>query len=148
MLERWRTIIRLRGFPLLLLAALVAFGTVAGGHGARADGGVEAAAAANAGLRGCSSNTGKALYNCVADVLDGMTRRISNAPDTTRALATAASQLRAAAGKAEALSAISRCRAVVAGALRQAPAMGQSGAGLSAVAGVLARAAQLIQSKG
>ena len=95
-----------------------------------------------------SASAGKALYNCVADVLDGMSRRISNAPDTTRALATAASQLRAAASKAQALSAISQCRAVVAGALRQALAMGQSGAGLNAVAGVLARAAQLIQTKG
>mgnify|MGYP000102412161 CR=1 FL=1 len=133
---------------MLLLAALVALGSLATGHGARADGGVEAAQVANAGLAACSRNAGKALHNCVADVLDGMTRRISDAPDTTRALATAASQLRAAANKAQALSAISQCRAVVAGALKQALAMGKSGAGLSAVAGVLARAAQLIQSKG
>lgn len=137
-----------RAVRMLLLAALVMFGSLAASHQARADGGVEAAATANAALRGCSSNTGKALYNCVADVLDGMSRRISNAPDTTRALATAASQLRAATGKAQALSAISQCRAVVAGALKQALAMGQSGAGLTAVSGVLARAAQLIQSKG
>lgn len=133
---------------MLLLAAFVLSGSLAAGQQARADGGVEAAAIANAGLRGCGANAGKALYNCVADVLDGVSRRISNAPDTTRALATAASQLRAAASKAQALSAISQCRAVVAGALRQALAMGQSGAGLNAVAGVLARAAQLIQTKG
>lgn len=139
---------RKRHLRTLLLAALVALGSMAAGHMARADGGVEAAQVANAGLSACSRNTGKALYNCVADVLDGMTRRISGAPDTSRALATAASQLRAATNKAQALSAISQCRAVVAGALKQVLAMGKSGSGLSAIAGVLARAAQLIQAKG
>lgn len=139
---------RIRHLHTLLLAALVAFGSLAGGQAARAAGGVEAAQVANAGLSACSRNTGKALYNCVADVLDGMTRRISDAADTTRALATAASQLRAAANKAQAMSAISQCRAVVAGVLKQVLAMGKSGANLSAVAGVLARAAQLIQTKG
>ena len=131
-----------------LLAALVVFGSLAASQPARADGGVEAAAAANAGLSACSSNTGKALYNCVANVLDGMSNRISGAPETTRALSTAASRLRAAVNKAQALSAIRQCQAVVAGALRQALAAGQGGKGLSAIAGVLARAAALIQSKG
>lgn len=131
-----------------LLATLVVLGSLAAGQPARADGGVEAAAAANSALSACSNYTGKALYSCVADVLDKLANRISNAGDTQRALATAASQLRAAASKAQALSAITQCRAVVAGVLKQVLAMGQSGKGLSAVAGVLARAAALIQSKG
>ena len=131
-----------------VLAALVVFGSLAAGHPARADGGEAAAAAAHGGLGACSSNAGKALYGCVADVLDKMSNQISGATDTTRALATAASRLRAAVNKAQALSAISQCQAVVAGALRQALAAGQKGRGLSAVAGVLTRAAQLIQSKG
>ena len=57
--------------------------------------------------------------------------------------------------KAEAVSAISQCQAAIAGALRQVKAAdggamitGWGDAGLSAVAGVLAKAARLIQAKG
>jgi hypothetical protein len=71
-----------------------------------------------------------------------------NIPETQRALQTAASQLRAAVTKVQALSAITQCRAVIAGVLRQASASGREGQGLSAIAGVLAQAARLIQSKG
>jgi hypothetical protein len=127
---------------------LVVFGSLFAGRQAAADGGVQAAAVASAGLGACSSNTGKALYGCVADVLDRMSNQVSGAPETQRSLATAASRLRAAVNKVQALSAITQCRAVVAGALRQALASGQSGKGLSAIANVLAQAARLIQAKG
>jgi hypothetical protein len=52
------------------------------------------------------------------------------------------------------LSAIAQCRSAIAGALRQVKALaggmvqGWGDSGLNAVAGVLAHAAQLIQSKG
>jgi hypothetical protein len=107
-----------------------------------------AAAAANAGLGACSSNSGKALYGCVADVLDRMSNNLSNTPGIQRSLQTAASQLRAAVNKVQALSAITQCQAVMAGALRQALAAGRNGKGVSALAGVLAQAARLIQTKG
>ncbi|MDB5575046.1 MAG: hypothetical protein JWR80_222 [Bradyrhizobium sp.] len=62
-------------------------------------------------------------------------------------------------GKAQALSGISQCRALISGALRQVCAIGGKyvegwggggggGAGLEAISGVLGRAAVLIQSKG
>jgi hypothetical protein len=135
------------------LAALVVFGSVLADRPARAAMGGGAAAAAttaNAGVGACSSNSGKALYECVASVLDRMSNEISrgNIPETQRALQTAASQLRAAVTKVQALSAITQCRAVIAGVLRQASASGREGQGLSAIAGVLAQAARLIQSKG
>lgn len=119
-----------------------------------------AAATANAGLSGCSSNTGKVLYDCVAGVLDRLAGSLGgDTGQTAGALRTAASQLRAATTKAQALSAISRCRAAIAGALRQVRAIGGghvagwgggagAGAGLEAIVGVLSRAAALIQSKG
>ena len=136
-----------------LVAALVIFGSLPADRpaGAAMGGGAEAAAAtANAGLGACSNNSGKALYDCVANVLDRMSSDISraNIPETQRALQTAASQLRAAVTKVQALSAITQCRAVVAGVLRQARASGSEDRGLSAIAGVLAQAARLIQSKG
>jgi len=120
-----------------------------------------AAESASAGLSGCSSNSGKALYECVANVLDKLA---NNIPDkdvalTRGALQTAASKLRAAVNKAQALSAISQCRALIAGALAKVRATGGghvegwgggsgSGAGLAAVVDTLGRAAKLIQAKG
>ena len=139
------------------VAALVIFGSLLADRpaGAAMGGGTaataaSAAAAASAGLGACSSNSGKALYDCVANVLDRLSNEISraNLPETQRALQTAASQLRAAVNKVQALSAITQCRSVVAGVLRQARASGSDGKGLSAIAGVLAQAARLIQSKG
>src|SRR4029077_5975211 len=70
-----------------------------------------------------------------------------------------ASKLRAAVNKAQALSAISQCRALIAGALAKVRATGGghgegwgggrgSGAGLAAVVDTLGRAAKLIQAKG
>ena len=115
-----------------------------------AGGGVAASQTAQAGLVGCSSNQGKALYDCVANVLDRLSSDVSGrrASETQRALQTAAFQLRAATTKVQALSAISQCRSVVAGVLRQISTGGGDGNGLSAIVGVLAQAAKLIQTKG
>jgi hypothetical protein len=110
-------------------------------------GAVAATQTANAGLAACSNNSGRALYDCVANVLDRLGNSISGRT-TREALSTAASQLRAAVNKAQALSAITQCRAVIAGTLRQVRASGGEGSGLGAIAGVLAQAARLIQSKG
>ena len=87
--------------------------------------------AASACLTSCSSNAGKALYDCVANVLDKLSNDISsvNVPQTRSALQNAAAGLRAATNKAQALSAISRCRALIAGALRQVRAVGGQVAG-------------------
>ncbi|MBR0826446.1 hypothetical protein JQ596_12930 [Bradyrhizobium manausense] len=117
---------------------------------------VNAAMKAETGLSGCSNNTGKQLYNCVADVLDRMSGDIGsvNVPETQRALQTAASRLRAATGKAQAISAITQCQSVIAGALRKARAIGGAvvpgwgDSGLSAIVEVLGHAAKLIQTKG
>lgn len=131
-----------------LLGLLVVFGSLVTDRPAAAEGGVAAAAAASAGLGACSRSSGKALYGCVANVLDTMSSQISDAVETQRGLRTAASRLRTAVSKVQALSAIAQCRSVVAGALRQALASGHNGKGLSAVAGVLEQAARLIQTKG
>ena len=75
---------------------------------------------------------------------------------TRGALQTAASKLRAAVNKAQALSAISQCRALIAGALANVRAIGGghvqgwgggsgAGIGLEAIVGRLGRAAKLIQ---
>ncbi len=122
---------------------------------------IDAANTANAGLSGCNSNAGKALYNCVADVLDRLAAGASgpNVAKTRAALQSAAAGLRAATSKAQALSAISACRSAIAGALRQVRAIGGKyvegwgggqggGAGLEGIVGVLSKAAALIQSKG
>jgi hypothetical protein len=134
-----------------LLALLVALGALALTRPAAAAAGMIAASAtADAGLSGCSSNRGKALYDCVANVLDRLNNEIARyrpPAGVATALGTAASQLRAATTKAQALSAITQCQAAIAGALREVRATG-GGEGLSAVAGVLARAARLIQVKG
>lgn len=121
----------------------------------------DAAAQAGGGLDGCSSNSGKALYDCVAGVLEKMSAATSadNVPETRRAINTAAAGLRAATTKAQAVSAISQCRSVIANALRQVRAAGNTyvrgwgggaggGAGLSAVSNIIARAVRLIQTKG
>jgi hypothetical protein len=117
-----------------------------------------AAATADQSLDGCGG-TGKALYDCVAGVLDRLSSDIAlgNVPDTQRVLRAAAARLHAAVNKVQALSAITQCQAAIAGALRQARAIAGSGtplpgwgfgSGLSAIAGVLAHAAKLIQTKG
>ena len=109
-----------------------------------------AAAVGGAGLESCNSFSGKPLYDCVANVLDRMGSEMSRSrnSDTGRALQTAASQLRAAVNKAQALSAIAQCRSAVAGILQRLRGQGREGGGLSAITSVLAQAARLIQSKG
>lgn len=119
---------------------------------AAAGGGVPAAAqSADAGISACSNNAGKALYGCVADVLDRLSGEISDTkvPAAQTALRTAASRLRAAVNKTQALSAIAQCRAAISSAISLARTIGRGGsAGLDAIAGVLSHAAALIQSKG
>jgi hypothetical protein len=140
--------------PVLIIAALVVFGSgyqgAHGGMGGEGVGGVAASQTAQGGLAGCSNNHGKALYDCVANVLDRLRTDISGgrSSDTQRALQTAAFQLRAATTKVQALSAITQCRSVVAAVLRQVATGGGDSSGLNAIAGVLAQAAKLIQTKG
>lgn len=138
---------RLHTSTAALLAALLVLGSLIAHRPAGAMGGGAAAPVASAGLNACSNNSGKALYSCVADVFDSMSNQVSS-PETQRSLQTAASRLRVAVNKVQALSAITQCRAAVAGAVRQALASGQNGRGLSAIAGVLEQAAKLIQTKG
>ncbi|WP_271569305.1 hypothetical protein [Bradyrhizobium sp. CCBAU 11386] len=138
---------RLRSILVLLLvgAAVPAAGPAYAGGGAAA-----AAAVGSAGLQSCSATAGKVLYDCVAGVLDRMSGTLNryDPPEARSALQTAASQLRAASNKAQALSAISQCRSVFASLVKQVSASNGHPAGLSAVIGVLSKAAQLIQSKG
>ena len=112
--------------------------------------GEQVAVAANQGLDGCASSSGQALRDCVAGVLDRMAAS-TPFPSVSRALRTAAAGVRAAVNKAQALSAIGACQAMVARSLKQARAPGSDQgilAGWDRLARVLARAAQLIQTKG
>ncbi len=109
-----------------------------------------AAAVGSAGLDACRTSSGKVLYDCVAGVLDRMAGTLTQSaqPGTREALQTAASRLRAANNKAQALSAIAQCRSAFAGLIQQAKAIRGEAPGLTAIVGVLAKAAALIQSKG
>lgn len=98
------------------------------------------------------------MRDCVAGVLDRMAdRTAAQLPDTSRALRAAAAGVRTAVNKVQALSAISKCQALISGALTKVRAMGGGTTllagwgeevGLTPVAQVLARMAQLIQTKG
>lgn len=148
------------GARAALLGTLMIGGSLLASRDAMANSAMSSAAStASAGMGACNSNAGKALYECVANVLDKLSSDISsvNVPQTRSALQNAAAKLRTATSKAQALSAISQCRALISGALRQVRAIGgkvpgwgggEGGAGLEAIAGVLGRAAALIQSKG
>ncbi|MDA9425583.1 hypothetical protein XH97_26140 [Bradyrhizobium sp. CCBAU 53380] len=109
-----------------------------------------AAEVGQTGLNACSANAGKPLYDCVANVLDKMSNSLDERapPEARSALQSAASQLRAASNKARALAAISQCRSVFAGIIQRWKAEGKTTTGFSAIAGVLSKAIQLIQSKG
>jgi len=147
---------------VLLLAALAMTGSLFASRDASAGAAMIAGAeSANAGLSGCSNNRGKALYDCVANVLDKLSNEIGgkDVAFTRSALQTAASRLHAAVNKAQALSAISQCRALIAGALAKVRSLGGgyvagwgggsgAGRGLEAIVDVLGRAAKLIQAKG
>jgi hypothetical protein len=133
---------------LVACTSLATDGPVSAGMG---DVNIAATQTASAGLTACNNNSGQALYGCVADVLDRLHReswtKYANT-ETKRGLGRAAFQLRAATTKVQALSAISQCRAVLSEALQLAKTFGSDGKGLSAIAGVLAQAAKLIQTKG
>ena len=147
---------------IVVLMTFIAVGSLLGGREASANAAMAAAAqTADGGIGACGSNSGKALYDCIANVLDKLSNDISNVnvPATRGALQTAATKLRAAVSKAQALSAITQCRALISGALAKVRALGGgyvegwgggsgSGAGLAAIAGVLGHAAKLIQAKG
>ena len=153
---------RLRNFRSLLrplaVAMLLAVALPNGGRDASAGGGQGgAAASAGGGLSACSGNASKALYDCVANELDKLSNDISGVPSTQGALRSAALKLRSATTKAQALSAISQCRALISAAIQKVRSIGSAqgwaadggdGGGLQAVSGVLGRAAALIQSKG
>jgi hypothetical protein len=149
--------LRRTGLRMLALIMLAMLASLAPDRDASASAVLNAAATtANSGLSGCSTSQGKALYNCVADVLERMANDVNSirVGETQRALRTAASQLRGASSKAQALSAITLCQAAISGALRQAKAgggimvPGWGDSGLASIVGVLARAARMIQAKG
>jgi hypothetical protein len=131
---------RLAGFYLrgLLLAVLIAFGTML----------PESPAEAACGL------SGKALYNCMATKLErkadmvGSIRGDPQAPVAAQALRTAASQLRAATTKAAALSAITQARSAISSVIQQAKAGGRDSQGYGAIANTLSEMASEIQKKG
>ena len=118
----------------VMLAMAVIFGTLLAGHG------IASAA--------CDAYAGKELYNCLANKLDHVASMSSRSPETQAALQKAASQLRVAVNKFQALSAISQARSVLAGIIQKVKSAGQDYSGLARVTGVLAYAARLIQSKG
>jgi hypothetical protein len=96
----------------------------------------------------CDAFAGKQLYNCLANKLDHVASNSYRSPDTQAALQKAASQLRVAVNKAQALSAISQARSVLAGVIQKVKSAGQDYSGLVRVTGVLSYAARLIQQKG
>jgi len=133
---------RLAGFCIrgFILAALIAFGALLADRPATAG--------------SCGAMTGKALYDCLATKLDhkadmvGRTRGDPEAPAAARALQTAASQLRAAANKGQALSAITLARSAISGVIQQAKAGGRDSQGYARIIGTLSEMATLIQQKG
>jgi len=133
---------RLAGFCIrgFVLAALIAFGASLADRPATAG--------------SCGSLTGKALYDCLATTLDhkadmvGRTRGDPEAPAAARALSTAASQLRAATNKGQALSAITLARSAISGVIQQAKAGGRDSQGYTRIIGTLSEMATLIQQKG
>jgi hypothetical protein len=135
----------------IVIALLLFAASPLGSAPAWAGGGTGAAAAVgSAGLDACRTTSGKVLYDCVAGVLDRMSGTLTRSaqPGAREALQSAASQLRAASNKAQALSAIAQCRSAFAGLIQQAKAARGEAPGLTAIVGVLSKAAALIQSKG
>lgn len=143
--------VRAAGGRIIMALSILAAVVLINGP-AHAGGGTGAAAAVgSAGLEACRTTSGKVLYNCVADTLDRMSGTLTRSadPEARGALQTAASQLRAAGNKAQALSAIAQCRSVFSGLIQHMRSTGGGDApGLSAIVGVLSKAAALIQSKG
>jgi hypothetical protein len=120
----------------MLVMLAVTMGALLTGHGT-------ASAAA------CDAYAGKELYNCLANKLDRVSVYSAyRSPETQAALQKAASQLRVATNKSQALSAISQCRSVVAGIIQRVRSGSQDSSGLAAVTEALSYAARLIQAKG
>jgi hypothetical protein len=112
---------------------------------------------ADAELNKCGSNTGTALYGCVANVLNNLCYQIGRSaipPGIKQPFDGAVSRLRRAVDKVQALSALAQARAVISGALQQARSIGHVEGGtadaqdLAAISAVLGHAVQLVQSKG
>jgi hypothetical protein len=120
------------------------------GTSARAAG----AGAAGAGLSACERlPAGKETRDCVANVLEILAAQ-QRQPERKAELLRAASGLRAALNKAQAVLAITACYNVISAALKQASASGKGvrgmggSEGLGLIVGVVARAVRLIQAKG
>lgn len=116
-----------------------------------------AARAADAELSKCGSNTGTALYGCVANVLNNLCYQVGRSaipPGTRQTYDGAVARLRRAVNKVEALSALAQAQAAISGALRQARSIGHVEGGtadaqdLAAISSVISHAVQLVQSKG
>jgi hypothetical protein len=147
---------------IVLLAVLVLGASLLSTRDASANAAMVAAAqSADAGVAACGGSAGKALYDCLANAIDSLANSIpgKDVGSTRGALHAAAAKLRAATSKAQALSAVTQCRALILSALAKVRAIGGghvagwgggegAGAGLEAVANVLSHAARLIQSKG
>ena len=104
-----------------------------------------------------ASNTGTALYGCVANVLNNLCYQIGRSaipPGVRQPFDGAVSRLRRAVSKVQALSALAQAQAAISGALRQARSIGHVEGGtadaqdLAAISTLLNHAAQLVQAKG
>jgi len=116
-----------------------------------------AARNADAELNKCGSNTGTALYGCVANVLNNLCYQIGRSAISTgtkQQFDGAIARLRRAASKVQALSALAQAQAAISGALRQARSTGHAEGGtadaqdLAAISAVISHAVQLVQAKG
>lgn len=116
-----------------------------------------AARNAEADLAKCGSNTGTALYGCVATALNNACQQLGrNAipPSVKQPFDNAIYRLRRAVDKVQALSALAQARAAISGALQQARTIGHVEGGtadaqdLAAISALIGHAVQLVQSKG
>jgi len=116
-----------------------------------------AARSADAELTKCGSNTGTALYGCVANVLNNFCYAMGRSaipPGTKQTFDGAIGRLRRAVSKVQALSALSQAQAAISGALRQARSIGRVEGGtadaqdLAAISALISHAVQLVQAKG
>lgn len=116
-----------------------------------------AARNADAELNRCASNTGTALYGCVANVLNNFCYAMGRSaipPATKQAFDAGIGRLRRAVNKVQALSALAQAQAAISGALRQVRSIGRLEVGtadaqdLAAISALISHAVRLVQSKG
>lgn len=116
-----------------------------------------AARNADAELGKCGSNTGTALYGCVANVLNNFCYAMGRSaipPGTKQSFDAGIYRLRRAVNKVQALSALAQAQAAISGALRQARSTGRLEGGtadaqdLAAISALISHAVQLVQAKG